>query len=712
MRDCRRIKVKAWCMVLLLLASFLSNSNYTRGNVSAGEVGKSVDVASVGEAGKSVDVASAGEAGKSVDVASAGEAEKKEKKTRPDEIPGSGKIVSVVEESTVEDEVDNGEPVSDGDYIRVVRDYSESGFYNNDVALSIIAKDAAGVKSVDYMVTISNFNSYKDKSNLLETSSIRILSKGHIDTDDNGMVIQKDSGFIITEVDGNLSTQLKKDLVIREDVGKITIDISMRDYQGNVMSFNDEFNMDKNAPDMKMSFSKKPKDDRNIFNDDVELNVEILEDNFRQKDTFIMVNNEAQDATFTRDSLELRYDKCLNFSKEGEYLVEVISKDLAGNVSDMQINFAIDKSAPQVWLDSNDAVCIKDYSVAKENVQVKANISGYDSRLKNILEATGVKDKNFVGAMDELCYEINVGDKRDGLYTVEATGEDDAGNKFCQTFNYRVNKDGSVYNLEDINAINGKYINESRDVVLEEYNPEDLNSDSIKVICGRDGVYNTLAKNKEFEVLREVMDSGWCRYSYYIFKDTFSTDGVYKLEVDSVDASGNINYSVKDNGINNGKSIQFCLDRTAPLISVIDSQKRDNAYELSVDVSDNLKLKEVEISIDGKNVNTYQKNDGVLIVNFPFSASQLQVTALDMAKNVTSKTYSFGDDGEVLEVKSVSGKYEELVGLKEDSNVATQSVNTDKGNEFVKKKAVVFSVGLMGVLVVIGIMVFVKKEEG
>ena len=85
---------------------------------------------------------------------------------------------------------------------------------------------------------------------------------------------------------------------------------------------------------------------------------------------------------------------------------------------------------------------------------------------------------------------------------------------------YSVNKDGSVYNLEDINAINGKYINESRDVVLEEYNPEDLNSDSIKVICGRDGVYNTLAKNKEFEVLREVMDSGWCRYSYYIFKDT------------------------------------------------------------------------------------------------------------------------------------------------------------------------------------------------
>ena len=99
-------------------------------------------------------------------------------------------------------------------------------------------------------------------------------------------------------------------------------------------------------------------------------------------------------------------------------------------------------------------------------------------------------------------------------------------------------------------------------------------------------------------------------------------------------------------------------------------------------------------------------------MNFPFSASQLQVTALDMAKNVTSKTYSFGDDGEVLEIKSVSGKYEELVGLKEDSNVATQSVNTDKGNEFVKKKAVVFSVGLMGVLVVIGIMVFVKKEEG
>ena len=229
MRDCRRIKVKAWCMVLLLLVSFLSNSYYTRGNVRAGEVGKSVDVASAGEAGKSVDVASAGEAGKSVDVASAGEAEKNEKKTRPDEIPGSGKIVSVVEESTVEDEVDNGEPVSDGDYIRVVRDYSESGFYNNDVALSIIAKDAAGVKSVDYMVTISNFNSFKDKSNLLETSSIRILSKGHIDTDDNGMVIQKDSGFIITEVDGNLSTQLKKDLVIREDVGKITIDISMRD---------------------------------------------------------------------------------------------------------------------------------------------------------------------------------------------------------------------------------------------------------------------------------------------------------------------------------------------------------------------------------------------------------------------------------------------------------------------------------------------------
>ena len=61
MRDCRRIKVKAWCMVLLLLVSFLSNSYYTRGNVRAGEVGKSVDVASAGEAGKSVDVASAGE---------------------------------------------------------------------------------------------------------------------------------------------------------------------------------------------------------------------------------------------------------------------------------------------------------------------------------------------------------------------------------------------------------------------------------------------------------------------------------------------------------------------------------------------------------------------------------------------------------------------------------------------------------------------------
>lgn len=238
----------------------------------------------------------------------------------------------------------------------------------------------------------------------------------------------------------------------------------------------------------------------------------------------------------------------------------------------------------------------------------------------------------------------------DGIYTLKAKIADKAGHESEKQIVFTVNRYGSIYvyddYLVDLIAEGGAYVQSiDKDLIITEYNPDKLVSQSLNVEISKDGKPLEIAApaiSPEINDRVTTGSSGWYQYQYTISKDNFAADGIYKIVVSSKDETGNNpqNTNYED------KTILFRVDSTAPEINSITGleNKIINATGVTVKytIFDTISLASVDVYVNGEKVESvsdfgddFNNYSGEVQLKESSSEQSVRIVATDKAGNVT-----------------------------------------------------------------------------
>lgn len=223
----------------------------------------------------------------------------------------------------------------------------------------------------------------------------------------------------------------------------------------------------------------------------------------------------------------------------------------------------------------------------------------------------------------------------DDIYTLTVSIEDMAGNTVSDSIIFSVNRYGSNYTL--VSEFEKNVLTEAKEIVVTEINVDPL--EESRISYSLNGKVVDLEKGVGYTVEEVDTDKNWKKYTYTISADNFAEEGAYVLTLYSKDKATN----VQDNKAKEC-DIEFVIDRTAPSI-VVSGIKNDGRYTtdlktISLDIQDNLGVKEVVVSIDDEVYATFTKEDLAAeygVVSFDISESNdwqtVSVSAVDDAGN-------------------------------------------------------------------------------
>lgn len=241
----------------------------------------------------------------------------------------------------------------------------------------------------------------------------------------------------------------------------------------------------------------------------------------------------------------------------------------------------------------------------------------------------------------------------DGIYTLEATMSDKAGNTSRISITFSVNRFGSTYIYgEELVEINGKVIYELDDVLtITEINPTRIQQGSAVIRITRDG---TPIPNPIYTIdsplngREPAASHGWYEYLYKISPENFTQDGIYTIVLSTKDAAGNVPENTSGDQI-----IRFAIDTTAPeLTSVIgleESIVKADSLDVTFFAIDNIGLERIDLYVDGELAAQWRELD-----SYQFSAAytvteglerHLRLVITDKAGNVLdtdSETFNPG----------------------------------------------------------------------
>lgn len=255
----------------------------------------------------------------------------------------------------------------------------------------------------------------------------------------------------------------------------------------------------------------------------------------------------------------------ITLTEDGTYSIEIYAVDQAGNVSKTI-------TLPSIVLDTQ---------IEKPKVQIQKG--------KNVKVQAKFEDENYKSSQivvfktslfqpkKEWKLQSKKGNNEyvfheDGIYECQMHMLDLAGNESFQTAHFVINKSGSTFKVSDfLQSILRKI---PSDLKVHEYN---LQPTQNKISIVKDGkLMHSVSYFKQNETI-------------HILKDNFKDDGIYTIQIRSLDTSGNVNK----------QSIDFIVDSQAPEISCIKEMKENKLPYTLYDLSG---LKKVEVYVDGKKV--------------------------------------------------------------------------------------------------------------
>ncbi|BBF41460.1 hypothetical protein lbkm_0134 [Lachnospiraceae bacterium KM106-2] len=439
------------------------------------------------------------------------------------------------------------------------------------------------------------------------------------------------------------------------DDGDYSFSIQCEDKAGLKDGFTEkkEFTIDKTKPTLGVTYDNNDAANQKYYKAGRTATIAVKEHNFDSK---VKVKITASDngkkisvpSISGFSSAEDSHKATIHFSKDGTYKVEVSYIDQAGNESDKAIkqDFVIDQTAPKV-----EILGIKNKSANKGKVEPYVTLSDENysaNQVKVTLvganRGTVTNNGTMLNDKGSHTYEFKEFPKKevyDDYYTLVAAMTDKAGNQTKKKITFTVNRYGSVYNVDDsVKKIQDQYLVAGDDITLTETNVDYLTDYFIK--CSRDGDIYTLKEGKDYSVTKAGKENEWKQYKFVVFKKNFEKEGYYSLTFYSKDKALN----ASDNKIKN-KSISFAIDKSAPTCAVsgVQAGKTYNSNKVNVrlSVTDNLKLNQVKVTVDGKEAGKWsakevEKAQGNLSFAMPSSDKRqnIVITYTDAAGNTSS----------------------------------------------------------------------------
>ncbi len=301
--------------------------------------------------------------------------------------------------------------------------------------------------------------------------------------------------------------------------------------------------------------------------------------------------------------------------------------DLAGNTcTNDEVNygdsaahgeFVIDQVNPTLNITGTDASpyaddCAPGFTAHDTNMSAEYTMTldrtVRASRNENVSERFLTRDSVSVTGTDinAVFHTITQEAENDGIYVLNVTVTDMAGNSSQATATFTVNRHGSFYVFNEALAdvVNAKYVQKADgSYQVTEYNASPLVADSVKIEIYRDGqLVATLTPAIGAGV---IGTSGLYEYTYDLPAEHFAQNGRYRVALSSVDEAKN----ESDNTKLDDALLEFTVDSVAPEITMIKGLEKGIVNAKSLDftasVMDTYGIASVQILVDGKVVKEY-----------------------------------------------------------------------------------------------------------
>lgn len=549
------------------------------------------------------------------------------------------------------------------------------GFYNAKMTVTISADDtvsgvhsflysylnAAGVSSVNAQLidqAIAAANIRYSNNGVTATASFEIPK----------MLLGSDNQFNGT-VEFTATDRSGIESVVHREAKRIVVDNISPTAQ---VTYNDPVNTEGNIA---------------YYDGNIQATISVREANFYANDVQVTVSKDGGAATavptsWTDNSVDT-HTGTFTLSGDGDYIVTINYRDKSSNQMETYTSqqMTIDTQIENPTFSINGQTVGENGGAYKDEAEIAFAFDdiNFDTQTVQLVRTRydAVEDvtDEFIkigntetGGSGSFSIPAEVGN--DGIYTLTVEMTDKALHTTQSQMKFTINRFGSVYEYDDylmsliqdggqyITIQDGETAAITKDLVITEYNADQLLEGSLQILITRDGEsveadYTT--NPATIDDATSIGESGWYQYVYTIKASNFSEDGVYKIALSSAyatsDSEENDSTSVPENSMDGSgaqvmDTMTFTVDTTAPEIrnivnlekEIINAQAVDVKYTI-VDVGG---LKSVEVLVNGEVVdNVTQFNDGGFNYNGQFtiqesnSAQTVQLKVTDLAGNVT-----------------------------------------------------------------------------
>lgn len=583
---------------------------------------------------------------------------------------------------------------SDGNINTELSKTIKVGNNENDIKLTVTIEDNAGNKSskdvtfsIDKTaptieVTFDNNNrnrNYSDSEYYKadRTATVTITERNFNEADVKATIAGLSSGnptiSSFTTVAGSTPDQTKHvaKITFSKDAD-YTMSIDFTDMAGNRASQykSNKFTIDKTKPVIsEVKLSPSPSNSK-YFNEDVTVSVTVNEHNFDSsfvKFTSIKGTLPKIPKSDWKDDGD-KHTVSFKLKAEDIYSFRVGMTDKAVNAAadKTQSEIVLDKTKPSVEIsgikdkkaygyNDKDKVApvftFSDTNIDPENVSYKIYKIGQDGSKTDVtskFDNTKSNVKN--GAMTVSFNEFKSTSDVDGLYTIEVSSKDLAGNESSDTKVFSVNRYGSSFVIDDsMKDLIHSYISKGEDVKVKIINVNKISDENTTVTVTYNGTNITLKAGTDytFSTISES-DDGWCEYEVTINKSVFEKDGSYSVKVTAVDEANNTSTNTDDAHVSSDEApkIDFYVDTTKPEVTITGAEKdavyKEVTKQITVTVedanidADNL-ADVLDIQVNGEAVTNYEAEDdaGTVTAKFIVKGDKITIkaSAVDKAGN-------------------------------------------------------------------------------
>ena len=462
--------------------------------------------------------------------------------------------------------------------------------------------------------------------------------------------------------------------VVYASDGDYTFDIAFTDMAGNKADkvAQHKFTIDKTIPVISVSFDNNSAKNNNYFKADRTATITVNEHNFNAADVKVNISATGADNSTSATAPSVSswtnngnvHTATISFAKDGKYAFDVNYTDLADNAAKENVvtTFYVDKTAPTVKISNvvNESansgnvapvISLSDNNYSGDYVLslTRVDINAKKTDVTNDFAST-VAPTNNIGAVvtyaNFASEEVN-----DGIYVLNATLTDKAGNSSADTITFSVNRFGSTYmgGDEETNALldNG-YTNAEKDIVISEINVDKLTKSNISLSLDSSSL-KTLKQNVDYTIQEDTKTGQWHRYNYTVKSSNFENEGNYTLELSSTDAAKNTSTNRIRPVEKRKLAVQFVVDKTSPVVNIAGIENNalyeENSKDVTIVCEDSyINPSSLVINLDNKTLKegkdyTVEKDVASITAKIKVNATSdissqnIKVSVKDMAQN-------------------------------------------------------------------------------